>query len=685
MGQFEEFKDLLNQLQREFDALSSELSVVRNGSRTVFQEVVRACVEAPKLVQDQVDQLEGESLVNQFEAFHSSVKSSPLFIKIPELDQRIGKLLEKEAKLRRIQRQIRKKLRVLEKEIDAWIASGKKKPNRWHLGRAREAKPVANLERSLDSLDQTFSHIRTEMKFCEQSMKKIQQDFPEVMLALLDKINTWLRAFEDSSQALISSVRLLTTNELILPKDVGEWRSQFIEALHDREVHLHPNLQLGSSDLNLFSTDLFQTELKQREQAVLIMSKEQKSVQQLVELHLPTLSATHFDMMEIQRNKIIDGKSRSLNRFIKDREKTTWEELKPKHKEQWNTADFCPRPWNTKSSKPKDKTNSKKINQLLKDHQAKYSQEMDTIVASQLHEEYSKAIKSGLRSLLEEAPSKVQRHFKDQPFSVLVLASTTIEVKEFVSAYKRSWHLYPNFHLCIDALLTSNLKQRELDELVKLPISAKLCTACLEGELTSDQALILQSIDVHNELFEFVQGHPSVDLSLVFALHAQKGQLWLDALLDNPEKFDEIEQHRHGPFEQPIWELVVQNKIKPWQYACIVRLDFEELSAKETLLLSDDFWGELIEMAALYDVEDALQELIKVYKPVEDTTKPGAQISLNDVYNTISPNGGIAKPGAQISLNDVYNTIKPIAPVTVNTSKGKSKKTKRRKKGRYKI
>jgi hypothetical protein len=33
----------------------------------------------------------------------------------------------------------------------------------------------------------------------------------------------------------------------------------------------------------------------------------------------------------------------------------------------------------------------------------------------------------------------------------------------------------------------------------------------------------------------------------------------------------------------------------------------------------------------------------------------------------------------------VYNTIKPIAPVTVNTSKGNSKKTKRRKKGRYQI
>ena len=682
---FQEFKDLLNLLQVDFDALTGELSVLHNESKVAFQEVGKACVEAPRLVQNQVDQLEVESLANQFEAFRTSIKSSPLSAKIPNLEQQIGVLLEKEARLRKTQRQIRKKLRVLEKEIDAWIASGKRKPNRHRLGQAKEAKPIASLERSLDSLDQSFSHIRENMESSRKSLKEIQRNFPEVILALLDAINTWLGAFEDSTQALVSSVKLLTTNELILPTSIDEWRSRFIEALHEREVHLHPNLQLGSSDLNLFSIDLFQTELKQREQAVLIMSREQESVQQLVDIHLPTLGVSHFDMVEFERNKIIDGKSRSLSRFIRERQKTTWDELKPKHQKQWDAADFCAKPWNSKSRRPKEKVNSARINNLLTEYQAKYGQQVDTIVTLQLHEEYNEAIQFRLQSLLEEAPSKVQRHFHEKPFSVLVLASTKIEVKEFVSAYKRSWHLFPNFHLCIDALLTSNLKQRELDEIIKLPISAKLCNACLEGELTTDQALILQSIDVHNELFEFVKSHASVDLSLVFALHAQEGQYWLGALLKNPEMFAEIEQHRHEPFEQSIWDLVIQKKVKLWQYACIVRLEFDDTSAKETLLLADEFWEELNEMAALYDVEDALQELIKVYKPVEDTAKPGAQISLKDVYNTISPSDGASKAGAPISLNDVYNTIKPIAPVTVNTSMAKSKKTKRRKKGRYQI
>ena len=663
MGAFEDFKDLLNHLQWEFDALSDELSSMKNESQAAFQEVAEACREANRLVRDQVDRLEVESLVSQFETFQTSIKSSPLCVKIPELGQRIGLLLEKEARLRRTQREIRKKLRVLEKEIDAWIATMKKRPTKHRKVGVGAVTPVASLETSLDSLDSSFSKIRADMESSGKCLEKIQRDFPQVILALLDAINKWIQAFEDSIHALRSSVELLTSTELFLPKDVYDWRSQLVGGLQEREVHLHPNLQLGTSDLNLFATNLFQTELTQREQAALIIPKEQESVQKLVDIHLPELGISHFDIVEFERNKIIDGKSRSLARFIKDRQKTTWSELKLKHKKQWDEADFCPQ---SKFKVVKESTprtaNSTKVKQLLEGYQAQFAQQVDTIVALQLHEENNEKIQSSFQSLLGEAPSKLQRHFKDKPFSVLVLASTKMDLKEFVSAYKRSWHLYPNFHLCTDALLTSKLKQRELDEIIKLPISAKLCTACLQGVLTSDQALVLQSIDVHNELFEFVMNH-RVDLSLVFALHAQEGQLWLGALLNNPEMFSEIEQHRHDPFEQSIWDLVVQEKVKLWQYACIVRLDFEDSSTKETLLLADDFWTELNEMAALYEVEDALQELIKIYKPVKDT----------------------ANPGAQISLNDVYNTIKPIASVTVNKSGSKSKKTKRRKKGRYQI
>lgn len=664
MGGFEDFKDHLSHLQWEFDTLSHELNHVKSESNALFQETAVACKSVPDLVKSQVSKLEVESLTHQFEAFQASIKSSPLSDKISNLAKRLGPLLENEAKLRKNQRQLRKKLRVLEQEIDEWILTLKKKWTSIHrLGRARDAKPVANLEQSLTSLDSSFAQIRNDMQSSRKYLDQIQRDFPQVLLALLGAIDSWLRAFDESIEALVSNVKLLTTTEQILPGNVDDWRRQFVEALHEREVHLHPNLQLGTADLNLFTTLLFQTELTQREQAVMLISKGQESIQKLVDIHLPELDLSHFDVVEIRKYKLINGKSKTLTRFIEERQKSTWDELRTKHKEQWDAAEYCHRSSKKPVKSPKKRANSNKIRELLNEYQAQFEQKFDASAALELYEENNKAIKAQFQSLLEEAPSKVQRHFKDKPFSVLILASTKMEIKEFVSHYKRSWHLYPNFHLCIDALLTSTLKQRELDEIIKLPISAKLCTACLQGELTSDQALILQSIDVHNELFEFVKSHPSVDLSLVFALHSQEEQLWLGALLNNPEMFAEIEHHRHEAFEQPIWDLVVQKKIQLWQYACIVRLDFEDFSAKETLLLAEDFWTELNEMAALYDVEDALQELIKIYKPVKDT----------------------AKPGAQISLNDVFNVIKPIADVTVNTSMAKSKKTKRRKKGRYQI
>lgn len=663
MGGFEDFKDLLNHLQWEFDTLAHELNHVKSESHALFQETAEACKSVPDLVKGQVNNLQVESLTDQFEAFQASIKSSPLCDEIPNLVKRVGPLLENEANLRKTQRQLRKKLRVLENEIDEWILTMKKRPSIHRLGRARDAKPVTNLEESLTSLDSSFAQIRNDMQSSREYLDQIQRDFPQVMLALLGAINSWLHVFDESIEALVSNVKLLTTTELILPENVDEWRSQFVEALHEREVHLHPNLQLGTADLNLFTTLLFQTELMQREQAVLLISKEQESIQKLVDLHLPELDVSHFDVVEIRKTKLINGKSKTLTRFIEERQKSTWDELKPKHKAQWDAAEYCHRSSKKPVKPSKKRSNSTKIKELLNEYQAQFEQQIDASAALELHEEHKATMGAQFQSLLEQAPSKVQRHFKEKPFSVLILASAEMEVKEFVSAYKRSWHLYPNFHLSMDALLTSSLKQRELDEIIKLPISAKLCTACLQGELTSDQALILQSIDVHNELFEFVKNHPSVDLSLVFALHAQEGQLWLGALLNNPEMFAEIEHHRHEPFEQAIWDLVIHKKVKLWQYACIVRLDFEDFSAKETLLLADDFWSELNEMAALYDVEDALQELIKIYKPIKDT----------------------AKPGAQISLNDVFNLIKPIADVTVNTSMAKSKKTKRRKKGRYQI
>ena len=235
--------------------------------------------------------------------------------------------------------------------------------------------------------------------------------------------------------------------------------------------------------------------------------------------------------------------------------------------------------------------------------------------------------------------------------------------QSYVPAYKRKWHFYPNYHLCHDEILSSELKQRELEDILTLPITSKLSSACLRGELTRDQAVILQDIDVHNDLYDFVKEHTEVDLSLVFALYAQEGQFWLNALLANPEFFRQIEEHMYDRFHQEIWDRVVEHKLKLWQYPCVVGLPFEKEGAIETLLLGEELWDELNEYAGLYEVEEELRQLIQIHKPKKEITDSSAQISLTDIYNVVNP----------------------IADVTINKTVAQTKKVKRKSKGRYKI
>ena len=201
-----------------------------------------------------------------------------------------------------------------------------------------------------------------------------------------------------------------------------------------------------------------------------------------------------------------------------------------------------------------------------------------------------------------------------------------------------------------------------MDELVKLPISSNLLKACLLDEITKEQAIILQDIDEHDDLFQLSKSH-NIELDLIFALHAQDSKQWLGALLENPELHDVIAKYRHDSFDDRLWKLVVDNKLKPWQYACVIRLEFNDETALETLLLADDLWSELHEFASLYDVQDDLKHFTEVYSPKKTKT----------------PSSGT------ITLSDVFNVVKPMGNVTVNKSIAKTKLVTRKKKGRYKI
>ena len=126
------------------------------------------------------------------------------------------------------------------------------------------------------------------------------------------------------------------------------------------------------------------------------------------------------------------------------------------------------------------------------------------------------------------------------------------------------------------------MKQRELDALLKLPLSAKLCSACLTGTLTREQAMILQDIDVHNDLYTMFEKHAPLGPSLRLACSG--GSSVVECSLQTPKLHEVIAEHRHDPFNESLWKLVVEKRIKPWHYACIVRLNFNEEHALETLL-----------------------------------------------------------------------------------------------------
>ena len=99
-----------------------------------------------------------------------------------------------------------------------------------------------------------------------------------------------------------------------------------------------------------------------------------------------------------------------------------------------------------------------------------------------------------------------------------------------------------------------------------------------------------------------------------------------------------IAEHRHDPFIESLWKLVVEKRIKPWHYACIVRLNFSEEHALETLLLAEEVWKELNEYAALYEVEEELRHLVEIYKPRNDKEfVASAPLSLSDVMQTLQP------------------------------------------------
>ncbi len=511
---------------------------------------------------------------------------------------------------------IERKVSILCVDIDQYLTSTMKKPRVPLKHKSLRGKKARDID-LIAWLDQKLLDARRELKEIKNGVKRIQKSYtaligsyPNHLLSVIESIINLLDAHNASMKRLQEYRRWLSESKTTLPETHEEWNKQFIEELVNREKHVAPNLALNPTNVRTFTINLFDTGIDRRRHGLYQIKQEQEALNTLIEEHAPNLKLHHFDYGYSGPKK---GKPSKLIRQMVN-------------------------------SELKSGRNSKKDSNLH--------------VGITQHETNVEAC---YETLLGLAKPSVLRHFKDDPFSILVITSNNIKPAEFLGPYKKSWHLYPNYHLCRDSIETTTMKQRELDALLKFPLSAKLCAACLNGTLTREQAMILQDIDVHNDLYPMFEKH-SVPLDLVFALHAQECQAWLSALLQTPKLHEIIAERRHDPFNENLWRLVVEKRIKPWHYTCIVRLNFSEEHALETLLLAEEVWKELNEYAALYEVEEELRHLVEIYKPSNDKEFVAS---------------------APLSLSDVMQTLQPIAEFTVDKASTRSKKVTRKKRGRH--
>ena len=572
----------------------------------------RKSSDGPKVSHEATDESE-TSILAAFQKFKEDLqKTEP----IQRSEKGLAAIIAEQENLSKQCVVIERMVNTLCVDIDRWLTSTMKKPRLplRHRGirgkKARDIHTIAWLDQKLPDARRELKEIQNDVNSVRKSHTALIGSYPNHLQSVIESIITLLDAKIASVQRLQEHRQWLSKSETRLPETYEEWKEQFVKELVNREQHIAPNLPLNPTDVRTLTTNLFDDGIDRRRHVLHQIKQEQGALDTLIEEHAPNLKLHHFDYGYRGAKK---GKPSRKIRQIVDSE--------------------------LKSGKATKKESNLHI-QIV---------------------QHETRVEACYETLLGLAKPSVRRHFKDEPFSILIITSNKIKPADFLGPYKKSWHLYPNYHLCMDSIKKTTMKQRELDALLKLPLSAKLCTACLDGTLTREQAMILQDIDVHNDLYTMFEKQ-AVPLDLVFALHAQEGQAWLDALLRTPKLHEIVAEHRHDPFNESLWNLVVEKRIKPWHYACIARLNFSEEHALETLLLAEEVWKELNEYAALYEVEEELRHLVEIYKPSNDKEFVAS---------------------APLSLSDVMQTLEPIAEFTVDKASTKSKKVTRKKRGRH--
>lgn len=617
MATIDKYNDELSILRSEMNGLTRDLSVLRRHIITVSENVKKSSNQIYSLIQSSIGKANVATFYDDLVELKVYLESQNAPLEESKTDIQIEDMLNSWTRLKSNHNILFQKLDVVCGDIDKYLASLQKrlslKKNKIKNHRARDIPTVSWLDSKLGDMQRELKNVRNEVKAAENERQRLDDSYPDPIINILVNLNSLLEGQKKSTENIEKYRSYLNQTYPEIPVSISQWLESLNSKLIEREIDLAPNLPLSTGEFRTFTSNLFDNDLDIRRNAIQQIERERNATQKLMDDHIHKLDFHHFDI------GLSSGKNKKKNSRPSQKIKNLLE------KSFYKILDV--------------KTHTKSVKDAEKHHQL---------------------VSESAEKLINSATTSTKRHLKGEPFSILLITSRGMKPSSYLKAYKKSWHIYPNYHLCHEEIQASDKNQRTLDILVKLPISSKLFRACLKDELTQDQAMILQNIDIHDDLLQLLHSH-QIPLELIFALDSQEGKYWLNALLANPKMYLVIEEHRHDPFDERLWDLVLQKSLKPWQYACMVRLNFNGENALETLLLSENPWDELNEFAALYNVEDELKQLIDVYQP-----------------KNISKNSS-----STLSLSDVMKIVDPISEYTVNKSIAPSKKVKRRRRGRY--
>ena len=505
------------------------------------------------------------------------------------------------------------KLIVVQREIDDWMQKkirwADKKLHRGLKDNSNEVRPVRALKVIIQRNTRLISSAKSKIKELTQLIESTSEWYPHPIKETFESLIKTANHLYESSEIIKKELkRFEIADGIQLPTSFTEWSEVFVTFLLDRESNLQFNLQLTKQELRIASTFLFDDLIQNNGFIKNRIDHEFISFKTMKEMMNHSIDYTVFDVRKLRKkNHSYSGQfAQATKRWVRS---------------------------------------------LLDEKEA--TEFFDVI------EKREEKIEQHIENLRKEMSNKVQRHFKNDLFSALLISSYEIPESKYIQFYKSGWHKFPNFHLHVDEIKQSDKSHDDLDELIKTPIRHDLFLLCLNDDLTRNQAIMLQDMDKEGTLFKLTQSH-DISLDLVFALYGKEHREWYKALLQNPELCHVIEEVRHDQFNPHIWDCVITKNLTSWQYICIMNLSFESEEILKELSQADDVWEELTEYYVnMFDLSDEFARLVRIYQPTAQTEKK------------------------TLSLTDIIEAVEPISEFTVRENSSRSRKKKRKKRGRF--